>query len=98
MFNGDVQSEEVDGEAQKDEQEHVGTQSGVSCWVDEIVLRVIIRTPDDAGGVYHRDIEKWSLRAVHGCSLLGSALQWFFWLERRVTEGDLVTEEPRPGF
>lgn len=76
MFNGDIQSEEVDGEAEKDEQEHVGTQSSVGCRADEIVLRIFIRTPDDAGGVDHRDIEKGSLCAVHGCSLLGSALQW----------------------
>lgn len=75
MFNGDVQSEEVDGEAHKDEKEHVGAQSGIGRWVDEIILRVIIRTPDDAGGVYHRDIEKGSLCAVHGCSLWRSALQ-----------------------
>lgn len=76
MFDGDIQSEKVDGEANKDEEEHVGTQGSKGCWVDKVVLRIFIRTPDNAGGVNHGDIEIWSLRAVHGCGLWSlSALQ-----------------------
>lgn len=69
MFDGDIESEEVDWEAHKDEEKHVGTQSSIGCRVDKVVLGVFIRTPDNPSGVYHRDIKKGSLCAVHGCSL-----------------------------
>lgn len=77
MFNGDIEGEEVDGEADQDEKKHVGAQGGVSRRVDKVVLRVIIRTPDDSRGVEHRDVKIWSLCAVHGCGLRSvSALRW----------------------
>ncbi|KAK0149624.1 Tripartite motif-containing protein 16 [Merluccius polli] len=35
VFYGDVEGEEVDGEAGEDEEEHVGGESGVGGWVDQ---------------------------------------------------------------
>lgn len=99
VFKGDVQSEEVDGEAEKDEQEHVGAQSSIGCRVDKVVLRVFIRTPYNTGGVHHRDIEEWSLRAVHGCGLCLRSAPWrcFFWLLTAM-ETDLTRSGPTSSF
>lgn len=93
MFEGDIEGEEIDRKADKNEKKHVGAQGSIGRWVDKVVLRVFIRTPDNTSGINHRDIKIGSLCAVHGCGLrLVSAPQWcFFWLFEIMMEMDPAT-------
>ncbi len=67
VLDGDVQSEEIDGEAGEDEEEHVRGQASVCPWRHQVVLGILVRAPNNAGGVGHRHVECRSLCTVHGC-------------------------------
>lgn len=84
MLHGDIEREEVDGEAQEDEQEHVGGQEGELPGLGQVVLRVLEGAAHHPGGIGEGDIEIGALGAIHGCGshprgLLGAATRGSRW-------------------
>ena len=64
VLSGDHQSEEVDGEASADQEEHVESQNFELNWISQVVLWVFKRTSHKPRPVVHGDVEVLSLCAV----------------------------------
>lgn len=67
MLDGNIQREEVDGEAEQDQHEHVGSQRRELPGLSQVVLGVLEGAPHHPGLVGHGHVEVLAFCPVHGC-------------------------------